>query len=120
MKSLVAALILFSVLLGCIIFNGIYVRNTCNEISKLCQSLQSGEDKSSISSNILAIWKKSKPLLELSIRMSEIERMSDLIEGLHSSVILKNEAEIKKYCSLIIDHANDIAKQEGISLSSIF
>ena len=120
MKSLIAALILFVTLLGCIVLNSIYVRNTCEEISELCRILPTSQDRVTISAKALSVWKKSKTMLEFSIRMSEIERMSDLIEGLNSSVISSNEAEIKKYCSLITDHANDIAKQEGVSLSSIF
>ena len=120
MRSFIIALILFSILLICIIFNSIYVTKTCDTISELCLSVQRNEDRQSSLSKILDIWKKSKPILEFSIRISETERMSDLIESLNSSVSSQNEAEIQKYCILISDHAKDIAQYERISLSGIF
>ena len=120
MKSFIVALILFCIILACIICNGIYIKSTCNEISELCQLLWQSSDRESTSLKIKALWQKCKTQLELSIRTNEIERMTDLIESLHSSVIIKNETEIQKYCTLISEHAEDMARHESISLLSIF
>ena len=120
MKSFIAAILLFFALVFVIICNGIYVRGVCDEISDICKSLSTNSSPEIKSEELSDLWKQKKPLIEFSVRISETERMTDLIESLNASVLLKNEAEIKKYCTLISGHAKDIANHERISLSSIF
>ena len=120
MKSFIITIILFSVILSFVILNSIYITKVCNKISDLCNSISNIPDHPKALTEMFESWKKSKPVLEFSVRISELERMSDLIESLQSSVKSQNEVEIQKYCILISDHAKYIAQHERISFSSIF
>ena len=119
MKALVATLVLFALLVGAVIANSIYVDSVCSKIKKSADELKSATQKEQLISSLKALWKKSKPILSLSIRANEIERMNDFIESLEASHNAQNDAEFQKYCTLISALAEEFASYERISANSI-
>ena len=119
MRALVATLILFSLLVGVIVTNALYVNSVCDRLDITAEALKSSSSKERLISDLRATWNKSRSLLGFSIRASKIERMGDLIESLSASYEAQNDAEFQKYCILISELAKELARYEKLSLNSI-
>ena len=119
MRSLIATIILFSLLVGSVIINAIYVDSVCDKIKISADALKTSFQKEELLSELKSIWSKNKSYLNLSIRTNEIERMNDFIESLSASHNANNEAEFQKYCILISALAEEFSLYESVSLDSI-
>lgn len=119
MKALVISLLLFSLVLGAVIVNSFYVKGVCDHIIDIVEKVKSADECDALIKDMKEIWSDARPILELSIRLNEIERMNDLIESLEASHISKNTAEFQKYCRLISGLAEELINSERISLKSI-
>ena len=120
MRSFIATLVLFALLIGTVAINAIYVRSVCNKIESMAEELRSSSQRDTLIPKLKSTWYNNSPYLNLSIRTSEIERMGDLIESLAASYYAQNEAEFQKYCILISALADEFYQYEQISLDSIF
>ena len=116
MKSFIAVLVIFALLLVLIVSNAIYVRRIFSEISELASQVEESDDIREIPN----IWSKSQRILSFSIEADEIERMNDLMESLRTSIAADNPYDISKYCRLIKELAEELIEYERISLDSIF
>ena len=119
MKSLIISLILFSFVLGAVIINAFYAKGVCGNIGELAEKLKSADECDALIENMKEIWSDARPILELSIRLNEIERMNDLIESLEASYLSENPAEFQKHCRLISELTKELISNEKISLKSI-
>ncbi len=119
MRSLIISILLFSLLVGAIVVNSIYVSNLCRDISELAEALSISDERELLITNMKEKWQKHRPFLDFGIRTGEIEHMNDLMEGLYASHEAKNEPEFQKYCILISELADEFAAYEKISLRSL-
>ena len=120
MKSFVAVLIIFAVLLTLVTLNSLYVSKTFSKISDICDGIASGSEQAGEINTVLRIWSKSQRILNFSIEADEIERMNDLMESLRAAHLTDNSYDISKYCRLISELSKELAEYEKISLDSIF
>lgn len=119
MKSFIAVVIIFSVILTLVIANAFFVSSSLSRLSDLSFEMISDEEHKSNVKNIITAWQKSRYLLSFSIEADEIERMNDIIEALRTADQTNNSFEISKCCRLIIDLANELIEYEQISVESI-
>ncbi len=119
MKSLIAALILFAVIVGMIIANSFYVRGVCESMMELCAEIPNSTENKKEAEALETLWQKHHPFLDLSINANELELMNEFVAGLVASVNAKRPADIEKYCSLIIELCEEFKRHEGISLQSL-
>ena len=119
MRSFIATVILFSLLVGSVAVNAIYVNSVCEKMENLANELKASTEKASLIAELRSLWSKNSAYLNLSIRTDEIERMNDLIESLNASHNAQNDAEFQKYCILIAALAQEFSRYEGISFDSI-
>lgn len=120
MRSFIATLVLFALLIVAVTANAIYVISVCNKIESITQELKIPSQRESLISSLRSTWYNNSSYLNLSIQTNEIERMSDLIESLAAAHNAQNEAEFQKYCILIDSLANEFSRHEGISFGSVF
>jgi len=120
MRSFIATLLLFFLLVGSVVVNSIYVSSVCEKLENMANALKSSTQREPLISQLKSIWHSNSSYLNLSIRTNEIERMNDLIESLAASHNAKNEAEFQKYCILISALASDFSNYEKFSFHSIF
>ncbi len=119
MKSLIAALILFFVIVALIIANSFYVRNVCNSMTELCEVIQNSPEHQKEVELLGMLWQKHHPFLDLSINANELELMNEFVAGLVASANAERPADIKKYCTLITELCEEFKRHEGISLQSL-
>ena len=119
MRSSIIALLLFLIIMITVIGNAIYVSTLCQDISDVAQKLPDSEQKEICVTELKNLWNKHRLWLDLSIKLNEIERMSDLIESLDAAYKADNQAEISKYCILISELAQEFAEHEKLSFRSI-
>ena len=120
MRSFISSLILFSLLLLVVTTNAIYVNNEYKEISELAKEIKSADNRDALVNDMVEKWDRASKLLSLSVRLSEVERMNDLIRSLWSSHKSQNEAELQKCCHLISELADELSGYEQVSFKSIF
>lgn len=119
MKSFVIAVILFTLTLGCVIFNAIYVNQSLEKISELSKAV-SAFDSPNAPLKLKEYWYRSRDLLGFSIKETKLERMTELIESLSAACQANNVAEIQKICTLIQELCLETCQYEKISIHSIF
>ena len=120
MRSFITAILLFVILIASVTANALYINSVCSKIDATAESLTNASNKQALISELKSLWKKNVKIFNLSIRVNEIERMNDLIESLSASYDAQNDAEFKKYCTLISELAQDLAHYETLSFRSIF
>lgn len=118
MKSLICALVIFTILAGLVITNAFYVNKTMKNISALVIELENeiNEEKKNA---VVALWNDNRKLLSLSIEADELERMNDLIESLRVIDYQNNFPEFQKYCRLVRELALELSDYESISVEGI-
>lgn len=120
MRSFVAAVLLFSLTIGCVIFNALYVNSKLDEIYSLTEEISASPSPDSLISRLKKLWESSREPLGFSIKENKIEKMSELIESLYAAHIAKNSAEFQKLCILIRQLCEEIKQYERISVYSVF
>lgn len=119
MKSFILSLLLFSTIIGGIIANSFYVTAFCNDLTYLCELAMLEQPNEDTVLKIKSLWEKKRPILDISIKTNELEKMNDLIQSLISVHKSKNSAEFDKYCILITELAKEFSEHERISFRSI-
>ena len=119
MKSAIVSLLIFLLLIILIVGNAIYVSHVCKDISNLAQEVSNSDQKEISIAKMKDLWSGHRDWLDLSVKLNEIERMSDLIESLDAAHKADNQAEISKYCILISELAEEFSEHEKLSFRSI-
>ena len=120
MKSFVAVLIIFTIVLVLVTLNSLYVSNIFSKISDISARISHGREQTKEINTILEAWSRSQKILSFSIEADEIERMNDLMESLRTAYLTDNSYERSKYCRLIESLSKELMEYEKISLDSIF
>ena len=120
MRSFIAAVLLFSLTVGGVIFNALLVDSILSEICSLAEEISASPSPDRLISQLKDLWERSREPLGLSVKENKLERMSELIESLYTAHLSKNFAEIQKLCVLILQLCEEIKQYEKISVFSIF
>ena len=121
MRSLIISLILFAVVCGTIVANGIYVTKISERISSLASELpeRSQEGAERAAAELSDFWERHRTFLGLGLGSSGIEHLNELIVSLHYAVSSKDEIEIARLCALIREQCSDISLHERLSIHGI-
>ena len=115
MKSFIAAILLFFLTVGCIVFNSVYVSSALEDLSQMAK--QVAADNSASPQDLKELWEHYRSPLSFSVKESKLERMSELVESLRFT---SNRAEADKLCILIIELCDEMRQYEKISIQSLF
>ena len=117
MKSLIASIIIFSILLILVITNSIYIHISCDELLSISSSLTVGDEQGA--RRLYDVWKRHQPLYGISMHDSHVDKITELVENIKSAVTLGNGAEFDKNIILLNELLNELKKIEEISLQGI-
>lgn len=120
MKSFIAALVLFFLILIGVLVNSLYVCSTGLHISEYAQLIESSDEKLPAFLSLKEYWENRRSILRLSVAEAKIERMNELVISLYAAIDTRNSSEIQKICSIMYELSEDISLYEKISLHSIF
>lgn len=121
MRSLAASLLMFALVIGAVIANGIYVTRISDEISELASEIADAAPDGALSptDELVHFWEKHKLFLELGLGSSGIERLNELVISLRFAVSDGDHREIARICALIREQCADVSLHERLSLHGI-
>ncbi len=120
MRAFIAALVLFSLILGGIVVNSIYVCAATDGIAKYTRLTESAENKAEAFLTLKNYWKKHQRILRLTAAEAKIEHMNELMASLELAISTRNLPEISRVCTVIYELCDDISLYERISFQGIF
>lgn len=119
MKTLVASVSLFVVLIGIIIGNLFYIKYATDTIRSYTEAI-SIDSPSETVEKLSDFWKKHKKLVALSVSYTDLDDICELIIKLESAHKTGNAAAIERNKELIFDELAGITRFEKISIENIF
>ena len=119
MKTLIASVILFALLIGTIIGNIFYIKYSTEAIRSYTEAISTDSSPEEIE-KLSDFWKKHKKLISLSVSYTELDDICDLIIKLESAYKTGNAAAIERNKELIFDELAGITRFEKISIENIF
>ena len=117
MRSTIISIILFSLLLGGIIWNGIFVRQVSNTLTEYADTLVSPSDQELRS--LEKYWEEKRSWIGLSVSGSYLDSVEKIIISLRSAYDLGNESEYQKNLALFRQAAETVGKAERVSIENI-
>lgn len=119
MKTLVASVILFVVLISIIIGNIFYIKYATDTIRAYTEAINVDSPPESVD-RLSAFWKDHKKLVALSVSYTDLDDICELIIKLESAHKTGNAAAIERNKELIFDELAGITRFEKISIENIF
>lgn len=114
MKSFLASVILFTVMLSGIIFNSIYINNVATEIETRLDALpdigESGCEEQTAS--LLRAWEKEVGWVSLSVSFPVFDRISEQIALLHAAAVCGDLYGYRAAIALLYDATDDMRRLE--------
>ena len=118
MKTLIASIALFVILIIIIIGNVLYVNYVTNEIRRYTEQLCIGGDSEPIE-ELTSFWRTNKKYVALSISHEHLDSLSELIIKLEGAYKAGNTATLETTKQLIFDDLAGITRFEKISIENI-
>ena len=119
MKTLIASIILFLILVGIIIGNLFYIRYATDRLWEYTESI-SVDSPDEDMERLSAFWKRHKKFIALSASYTELDDICELIIKLSHAHKTGNTAAIEKNKELVLDELIGITRFEKISIENIF
>lgn len=119
MRTLIASIILFSVLITIIIGNIFYINYAVSTIRSYTESITAGGSSEPMES-LTEFWKTHKKYIALSVSYARLDSMCELIIKLENAYKTGNAAAIERNKELIFDDLAGITRFEKISIENIF
>lgn len=86
MKSFFSSLAIFSLLLGMVIWNYIYIEETCATLTKKIEFLPTCEQSEAALEELICYWEKESSKIGISTSQHTIEKMNDCLSDLYYAV----------------------------------
>ena len=122
MKTFFFTLVLFSLLIGLIIYNYFAVNAISSDLIERVVSLPSVEDPNCITSTqtLSREWKANRDFVSFSCALSKLDAITDLTERLcfYAEVEARDEFELTR--RLLINALEDVAEFESLSPQDVF
>lgn len=119
MKTLIASVILFALLVIIIIGNIFYIKRTTDKLRSYTEAITADSPASDME-RLSSFWKDNKKFIALSVSYTELDDICELIIRLESAHKTGNTDAIERNKELIFDELVGITRFEKISIENIF
>ena len=121
MKAFVVSILLAILLLGCIIFNNIYINRLADRILEQLEALPAIDDNTCIpqAQAILAEWDEQVEYVRLSVGYPVVDRVSEQATMLLACAECGDLYGFQSALALLRDAIGDMRRLEVISISNI-
>ena len=122
MKGCILAGVILLLVIGGVIFNAVYIRNTTNELLTAVSSLPSIPDPARTPSEIAVIRDKLErhaPILGITITYATIDRVSEALINLASYARTDDRLQYAATLALLHDLIEELARTERINIENI-
>ncbi len=113
MKALIFSLVLFTLVIGLVIANAIYINRASEDIKSLALSVANGESEAS--DKLIERWDRQKTIMALTVGLREVDAVSEQIIKLCVASSLGNSDAVATSYALLCDAIDDITRYERLS-----
>ena len=119
MKTLIASIILFCILIAVIIVNVFYINQTVQELRTLTEEINLDSSDDEVKA-LIDTWQKRKKYLALSVSYSSLDEICDLVIQIASAYKAGNTEALERNKELLFDELSGITRFEKISIENVF
>lgn len=122
MKGCFIAGVILLFVLGAVILNAVYVRNTADELLSSVRALPDVPDRLGTPAEIMAIRERLKqhaPILGITVPYATIDRVSEALINLEACSRADDRLQYTETLSLLYDLIEELARTEKISMENI-
>lgn len=101
MKTCLLTFAVFLVMLGLIIANAVYIQKTVDKLSAKLETVVQREERAQPISELLALWKKEKQWVQISVPHTKIDTVTDLLNALTVYAENNDMIEFQKTAALL-------------------
>ena len=120
MKTTIFSIILFLALSATIILNAIFISDTRRYLIDAAEDIKSAYRRDERIEELERFWKSRRGTAGLSVSDVILDQTANIIICIKCANEAENEAEIQKYCTLLADSADNIGRNERLSIDNLF
>ena len=120
MKAFWFTVALFLILLGCVFLNARFLRRTSEELIGYADQLTEVADREKTVTALERCWDDTRTWISLTVSFQELDHFGELVAQLRWAHDTKNETELIRYRSLLIDAAEELSRTEQFSIENLF
>lgn len=121
MKGFIAALMTLCLLIGVIIWNGIWVHRTLGELMDITDHIADSaeEDRSSLSAELYGRWRKSRHILSVTVSHTEVEGIDSRIVSLVSYAENGEDSDFDAALAQLREELEYLHRSESLTVEGI-
>lgn len=121
MKGFVASIITLCLLIGCIIWNGIWVHGTLGELTERADSLTevSAEEREALAKELYDRWKDCRRILAITVSHTEVEGIDSRIVSLITYAENGEDSDFDAALSQLREELEYLHRSESLTLEGI-
>ena len=121
MKQVVIVLVLFGLMIGGIVWNGIYINKEGSRISARLEELPEapGEEAARMARELEESWKKESKIAGLSVGATAMDRVSETLAQLVAAAECGDYYGYHSARALLLDVVNDLPRLERFRIDNL-
>ncbi len=120
MKTFIAALCAFALLLGGVTYNYVYVNQTTQAITKALEAVEATPSDPQALARLEALWENNRFFLGISISFDELQEMDRCIAQMRCALQLQDQTEFLLALSQASEAVKHLGRLERWSWECIF
>jgi len=121
MKGFIASVITLCILVGLIVWNGIWIHRTTSELIDRTKALvtSAAEDRETVSEELYERWKKCRRILAITVSHTEIESIDSRIVSLKAYAADGDDGEFLATAAQLREELEFLHRSEALTLEGI-
>lgn len=121
MKSVFVSLLLLVLMLGAVVWNGIFVRSVASDLYARLEDLPDWDDENcpAAAREIVELWESRSPWIELSVSYTVADRVSEQAVTLSAAAAAGDAFGFRAALALLRDAIGDMQRLERFSFANI-
>lgn len=122
MKAFVAISIIFAAMIGCIVFNYLYINRVSDELTVMAYDIPAvgGDGRYAAVSRLDEYWQEHQNRVGLSVSFVELNRVSDAITSMKSYAASGEDADFECTRELLLNAIREMRRLEAFTIGNIF
>ncbi len=120
MKTLIASILIFFVMLTGIILNAIFLHRTLGQIQELLDEMESLDASAESVLELETLWADKRNLVALTVGVREVMLMDERLTELKWAQADGTEEEFQKHRALMRAVTEELLRQESLRIDSVF
>ena len=122
MRSLIATIVLFCMMILAATANFVYVNHVANKMTALADALPSVREPNCTekTAELCKVWEKNAPIVGLTVGFLTVDKLSEYCETLHACAQVGDLYGYQTALTLLYDSIDDVRRLERFSVGNLF